>query len=53
LADEDLSAARAVELRYFGGLGHKQIAAVLGVSVYQARQKWTYARAWLKNALDG
>jgi hypothetical protein len=26
----------------------------LGVTVYQARQKWTFARAWLRVALgDG
>jgi hypothetical protein len=27
------------------------VAEALGVTVYQARQKWTYARAWLRNAL--
>jgi len=26
-------------------------AAALGVTVYQARQKWTYARAWLRDAM--
>jgi RNA polymerase sigma factor (TIGR02999 family) len=51
LAAEDPVAARVVELRYFAGLGHQDIAAVLGVTVYLARQKWTYARAWLRNAL--
>lgn len=52
LAAEDASAARVVELRHFAGLGHEQIAAVLGITVYQARQKWTYARAWLRAALS-
>ena len=51
LAAEDPTAARVVELRYFAGLGHEQIAAALGVTVYEARQKWTYARAWLHDAL--
>jgi len=51
LATEDPIAARVVELRQFAGLGHEAIAATLGVTVYQARQKWTYARAWLRNAL--
>jgi RNA polymerase sigma factor (TIGR02999 family) len=51
LAVEDPDLARVVELRHFGGLGHEQIAAVLGMSVYEARQKWTYARAWLQDAL--
>jgi RNA polymerase sigma factor (TIGR02999 family) len=53
LAAEDAVAARVVELRYFAGLGHDDIAAVLGITVYVARQKWTYARAWLRNALGG
>jgi RNA polymerase sigma factor (TIGR02999 family) len=53
LAAEDPVAARVVELRYFAGLGHEQIAVALAVSVYEARQKWTYARAWLRDALGG
>jgi RNA polymerase sigma factor (TIGR02999 family) len=51
LAAEDPLAARVVELRQFAGLGHEQIAAALGTTVYDARQKWTYARAWLREAL--
>jgi RNA polymerase sigma factor (TIGR02999 family) len=53
LAAEDPIAARVMELRRFAGLGHKQIAASLGITLYQARQKWTYARAWLRDALGG
>ncbi len=53
LAAEDPLAARVVELRHFAGLGHERIAAVLGITVYQARQKWAYARAWLRAALGG
>ena len=52
LAREDAVAARVVELRHFAGLGHEEVAAALGITVYQARQKWTYARAWLSDALD-
>jgi RNA polymerase sigma factor (TIGR02999 family) len=51
LAVEDPVASRVVELRQFAGLGHEQIAAVLGTTVYVARQKWSYARAWLREAL--
>lgn len=51
LADEDPLAARIVELRRFAGLGHEEVAAALGITVYLARQKWTYARAWLRDAL--
>jgi RNA polymerase sigma factor (TIGR02999 family) len=53
LAAEDAVAARVVELRHFAGLGHEAVAEALGISVYQARQKWAYARAWLKDALGG
>jgi RNA polymerase sigma factor (TIGR02999 family) len=52
LAEEDPLAARVVELRHFGGLGHEKVAAALQITVYQARQKWTYARAWLSDALE-
>jgi RNA polymerase sigma factor (TIGR02999 family) len=51
LAQEDALAAKVVELRHFAGLGHEQIAETLDITVYQARQKWTYARAWLREAL--
>jgi RNA polymerase sigma factor (TIGR02999 family) len=53
LTIEDPVAARVVELRQFAGLGHEDIAATLGITVYLARQKWTYARAWLRDALEG
>jgi RNA polymerase sigma factor (TIGR02999 family) len=51
LAAEDPVAAKVVELRRFTGLGHEAAAEVLGVTVYVARQKWAYARAWLRDAL--
>jgi RNA polymerase sigma factor (TIGR02999 family) len=53
LAMEDPVAARVVELRQFAGLGHEEVAAALNITVYRARQKWAYARAWLSDALDG
>jgi RNA polymerase sigma factor (TIGR02999 family) len=51
LAAEDPLAGRIVELRHFAGLRHEQIAETLGITVYLARQKLTYARAWLKSAV--
>ena len=48
LAGEDGVAAKVVELRQFAGLGHEDVASVLGITIYLARQKWTYARAWLR-----
>jgi RNA polymerase sigma factor (TIGR02999 family) len=53
LAAEDPLAARVVELRHFAGLSHEGVSGALQITVYQARQKWTYARAWLQNALAG
>ena len=53
LASEDPVAAKVIELRQFAGLGHEEIAAALGITVYLARQKWTYARAWLGDVLGG
>ena len=47
MAREDPAAAKVVELRQFAGLGHEEVAAVLGITTYLARKKWTYARAWL------
>jgi RNA polymerase sigma factor (TIGR02999 family) len=51
LVIEDPIAARVVDLRRFAGLNHQQISDALQLSVYQVRQKWTYARAWLRDAL--
>jgi RNA polymerase sigma factor (TIGR02999 family) len=52
LAGEDPLAARVVELHHFAGMPHDQIAAALELSVYQVRQKWRFARAWLKAVLE-
>jgi RNA polymerase sigma factor (TIGR02999 family) len=51
LAGADALAARVVEMHHFAGLAHEQVAAALDISVYLARQKWAFARAWLKRAL--
>ena len=52
LAGEDPLAAQVVELHHFAGLGHEDVAAALQITVYRARQIWTYARAWLSDALE-
>ena len=44
--------AELVKLRYFGGLSEEEAAAALGISRATASRYWTYARAWLINALD-
>jgi RNA polymerase sigma factor (TIGR02999 family) len=51
LAREDAVAARVVELHHFAGLGHADVADILRITVYRARQKWAYAQAWLSDAL--
>jgi RNA polymerase sigma factor (TIGR02999 family) len=43
--------AELVKLRYFAGLGEDEAAAALGISRATASRYWTYARAWLINAL--
>lgn len=51
LAAADPDKAELVQLRYFGGLTNEQAAACLGVSVSTAERYWTYARAWLHQAM--
>ena len=53
LAAEDPVAARVVELRHFAGLSIEDAAATLGLSRATAYRHWTYARAWLRNAVSG
>ena len=43
--------AKIVELRYFGGLGTAEIAAVLGCPERAVERGWTFARAWLLHRL--
>jgi RNA polymerase sigma factor (TIGR02999 family) len=51
LAAEDRQAAQVVEMHHFAGLSHVCMAESLGLTVYCVRQKWTYARAWLRDDL--
>ena len=51
LSAEDADTAQVVELHHFAGLSHEQVAQVMKITVYEARQKWSYARAWLQAAL--
>lgn len=43
--------SRVVELKFFGGLGHKEIAEVLNVSIQTVQRDWRFARAWLTREL--
>ena len=53
LAKVDETLAKIVELRYFGGLEHDEIAAVLGVSNATVRRRFRVAKAWLYRRLGG
>jgi RNA polymerase sigma factor (TIGR02999 family) len=44
--------AELVKLRYFAGLKIAEAAATLGISEATAKRWWTYARAWLFDALS-
>ena len=52
LADVDRQAAELVKLRYFAGLTTDEAAATLSISARTAKRTWTYAKAWLRRALD-
>lgn len=47
LAQEEPTAARLVNLRFFAGLTLKDAAASLGLPLRTAQREWAYARAWL------
>ncbi len=47
LEAENALQAQIVKMRYFVGLGHQEIADLLGVSEPTVRRHWAYARSWL------
>ena len=47
LAALDWRKAQVVELSYFGGLQHDEIAEVLKISTITVRRDWVFAKAWL------
>ena len=53
LADQFPAAAELVTLRFFGGMTIDQAAATLGLSARTADRHWSFARAWLFDALSG
>jgi RNA polymerase sigma factor (TIGR02999 family) len=44
--------AKAVELRFFGGLSVEEAAEVLGVSAETVKLDWRFAKAWLHRQLS-
>src|SRR5437667_727027 len=51
LATLDSRKAHVVELKYFGGLKHDEIAEVLKISTVTVRRDWVFAKAWLYTEL--
>jgi RNA polymerase sigma factor (TIGR02999 family) len=43
----DSRKARVVELKYFSGLNHGEIAEVMKISTVTVRRDWVFAKAWL------
>jgi RNA polymerase sigma factor (TIGR02999 family) len=48
----DAQAAELVKLRYFVGLTMPEAAEALGLPLRNAERLWTFARAWLRRALE-
>jgi RNA polymerase sigma factor (TIGR02999 family) len=53
LGEEDPTAAKLVNLRFFTGLSIEQAAEVLGCSRATAYRHWSYARAWIRCEMHG
>jgi RNA polymerase sigma factor (TIGR02999 family) len=51
LARLDERKAQVVELKYFGGLNHDEIAEVLKISTMTVRRDWMFAKTWLYDEL--
>lgn len=53
LAALDPTNAELVKLLYFAGLNLEEAAAVQGISRTTAYEHWQFARAWLRDAIQG
>lgn len=51
LAEEDPRAALVTRLRFYAGLSVAETAKAMDVSERTVMREWTYARAWLRDAL--
>ena len=52
LAVEDATAAEVVKLHFFAGQSLEDVAKLLGMSRASAYRQWSYARSWLKCAME-
>ena len=46
-------AARVIELRFFGGMSEREVAAILDVNIKTVQRDWLFARTWLNARMDG
>jgi RNA polymerase sigma factor (TIGR02999 family) len=44
--------SKVVQLRFFVGMTHEDVAKALGISAVTARRHWRYARAWLRREMQ-
>jgi RNA polymerase sigma factor (TIGR02999 family) len=51
LAEIDARQAQVVEMRFFGGLGVEEAAAVLKISPQSVMRDWRLAKAWLRREI--
>jgi RNA polymerase sigma factor (TIGR02999 family) len=51
LSELDERKSKVVELRFFGGLGVRQTAEILQISVATAMRDWDFAKAWIFSEL--
>jgi RNA polymerase sigma factor (TIGR02999 family) len=49
----DARSAEVVKLRIFAGMTIEDAARQLGISPRTAKREWSYARAWLRRAVNG
>jgi RNA polymerase sigma factor (TIGR02999 family) len=49
---EHPSKAQIVKLRFFSGLTHDEIAAILGLSPITVKRHWRFARVWLHREMQ-
>jgi len=51
LAGQHPAQAQVVKLRYFGGMTNEEVAQALNISISTVKTYWTFARAWLFDAI--
>ena len=53
LEQHNADAAKVVELHFYGGMTHAQVAEELGISERKSQKSWAMARSWLSIRLKG